>query len=132
MSSIIDIANEVAYVLAITVATVRLAPEFSLDSMDELNVAIVPKGVEFTAHSRSASEKTVKIDIGVMKKCSDDEVESLLNTVQSICGRFERLRLGSTRALCVKVENNPIYAPEHLVQRKQFTSVITLTFKIIS
>lgn len=132
MSSIIDVAHEVANELGDYGAMIYFAPEFALDSIENLIVAVVPKGIEFTAHSRSENEKIVKIDIGVMKKCSDGEIESLLDTVQNICDRFARLRLGNTRALCVKVENNPVYAPEHLLQRKQFTSVITLTFKIIS
>jgi hypothetical protein len=34
-------------------------------------------------------------------------------------------------AICVEKENDPIYDPDHLRQFHQFTSVVTLTFKVL-
>ena len=50
------------------------------------------------------------------------------------CGRdhFRHKRLDSFRAaVWVKTEHEPIYAQEHLDQMRQFTSVLTLTFRVM-
>jgi hypothetical protein len=31
----------------------------------------------------------------------------------------------------VRTENVPVYAPEHLEEYRQFTSVLTLTFRVV-
>jgi hypothetical protein len=68
----------------------------------------------------------------VQKKISDDsELDNLMQLVEDIAALFKPERLeGYSNALCVKKENDPIYDPDHLRQFRQFTSVITLTFKV--
>ena len=44
--------------------------------------------------------------------------------------RFKRLD-SFPNAVWVKTENAPVYAVEHLDQLAQFTSVLTLTFRVI-
>jgi len=34
-------------------------------------------------------------------------------------------------AVCVKVENDPVYAVEHLDELRCFTSIITLSFRMV-
>ena len=60
------------------------------------------------------------------------EVEELLALAEEIAEHFRAKRLDSfPGALCVKTEFRPIYAPEHIEQLRTFTSVLTLTFRVI-
>jgi DNA-binding transcriptional MerR regulator len=53
-------------------------------------------------------------------------------TLREIAEHFRGKRLGSfPDAIWVKTEHKPIYAAEHLDQLRQFTSVMTLTFRVM-
>ena len=60
-------------------------------------------------------------------------LESLLELVEAItqCFGIGRRLPDYPEALCVEIENEPVYAPEHIEQYRQFTSVVTLTFEVI-
>jgi len=110
-----------------------LLPVFELKDMKTLKVSVVPKGRKIIQGTRTENINEVQIDIGVQKKISsDDELDGLLKIVEDICALFKAERLdGYKSAICVKVENEPVYDYEHLRQFRQFTSVITLTFKVL-
>ena len=57
------------------------------------------------------------------------ELPELLHTVERIGLGFLNKKLAG--AICIGVGYNPIYSPEHLRERRQFTSVMELTFKQI-
>lgn len=139
MPLLIDMANAVAAELNNAqnlsmefTAEVNLKPEFELKELRTLKVTVVPKSLKFSGATRLESAKEVEIDIGVQKKTADPEaLSTLLQLVEEIAGLFDRKRLAQYRkAVCVGIENDPIYDPEHLRQYRQFTSVITLTFRI--
>jgi hypothetical protein len=98
-----------------------------------LKVSVVPKGRKITQGTRVHTIDEVQVDIGVQKKISNDsELDGLLKLVEDICALFKAERLeGYPSALCIKKENEPIYDPGHLRQFHQFTSLITLTFKVM-
>jgi hypothetical protein len=138
MSLLIDISDAVAAELnaaelsqAFT-AKVNLKPEFELKDLKSLKVTVVPKSLKFSGATRQESVKEVQIDIGVQKKTADpDQLAELLQLVEDIAGVFDRKRLtGFPKAVCIGIENEPIYDPEHLRQYRQLTSVITLKFRV--
>ena len=110
-----------------------LLPVFELKDMKALKVSVVPKARKIIQGTRTENINEVQIDIGVQKKISDDdELDGLLKIVEDISALFRAERLeGYKRAICIKVENDPVYDHEHLRQLRQFTSVITLTFKVL-
>ena len=110
-----------------------LLPVFELKDMKTLKVSVVPKARKIIQATRTQNTDEVLIDIGVQKKISDDsELDSLLKIVEDISALFKAERLdGYPKAICVKVENDPVYDHEHLRQLRQFTSVLTLTFKVL-
>ena len=110
-----------------------LLPRYDLKALKTLKVSVVPKGRKITQGTRVHTIDEVQIDIGVQKKISNDsELDGLLKLVEDICGLFKAERLpGFAGAICVKKENDPIYDPGHLRQFHQFTSLITLTFKVM-
>ena len=73
------------------------------------------------------------IDIAVQKKFTADTPEvldPLMDLVQQISDYFQMRPLPGVGALWVKTENKPIYAPEHMQELRQFTSVLTLTYRV--
>jgi hypothetical protein len=138
MALLIDIAAAVAAELNNAelslefTAKVNLKPEFELKDLKSLKVTVVPKSLRFSGAVRQESGKEVQIDIGVQKKTADSEhLAALLQLVEEIAGIFDRKRLAEyPKVVCVEIENDPVYDPEHLRQYRQFTSVITLKFRV--
>ena len=139
MSMITQIANAVKTELNDTdfaisfTAEMTILPVFELKDMRELKVTVVPKAQSFQRLSRDTGSREIQIDIGIQKKFSgQSEAEELLGLVEEIAAHFDGKRLTeANNAICVKVANEPVYAPEHIEQYRQFTSVLTLTFKVI-
>jgi hypothetical protein len=110
-----------------------LLPEFELSDLAELKVTVVPRSVEMTPLSRKAMVYEVEIDIGIQKKLAgeiDTELPGLLTLVEEI-NVFLRKRTLSD-AVWIKSSIDPIYAREHLSQSRVFTSVLTITYKLVS
>jgi hypothetical protein len=120
-------AEAVAAELAEYHAELMFFPEFELRELEAMRVAVVPTGTEYKTVSRSSHEELLKVQIGFLKRGCEDELPELLQLVEGLgLGFLNRKLAGAT---CVGVAYNPIYSPEHLRERGQFTSVIELTFK---
>jgi hypothetical protein len=110
-------------------------PVFDLQDMKDLHVTVVPRGVETSGASRSMTQSDVQIDIGVQQKPPDvnqAELDGLMRLVEQIADHLRGRKLtAAPDASWVKTENNPIFAPEHLEQLRQFTSVLTVTYRVL-
>jgi hypothetical protein len=129
MSNIVDLAAAVADTLADYNAEVLYFPTFDLRDLETMRVIVVPVNPEDKTVSRSAHEELLKVQIGFLKRGCEDDLSGLLQTVEALGLSFLNKKL--LNATCVCVAYNPIYSPEHLRERGQFTSVIELTFKKI-
>ena len=116
----------------------RVLPVFDLAEMADLNVSVVPRAIDIAGATRSASQYDVQIDIGVQQKLASDggdldqQVPLLCELVDQIAAYLTRRVLQAVPgAVWVRLANDPIYAPEHLSQLRQFTSVLTLTYRIM-
>ena len=127
MSDVVAIAEAVAEELSEYHAEVLFCPEFKLCDIEEMKVVVVPLAVEYKTVSRASREEVLKVQIGFLKRCDEDALSGLLRTVEELGLGF----LGRTLAdaMCIGVAYNPIYFPEHFRERRQFTSVIELSFK---
>ena len=110
-------------------------PSFELSELAELKVSVVPKAVEMTAASRTMTQCDVQVDIGVQKKCGKDldtEIEPLMELVEQIAAYLRGRQLqGFPNAAWVRAANEPVYAPDHLAEQRVFTSVLTLTYRVL-
>ena len=104
-------------------------PTFDLRDLDDLRVVVVPNSTEYKTVSRERHEEILKVQIGFLKRGSEENLDDLLRIVEKIGLGFLNRKLGG--ATCVCVAYNPIYSPEHLRERGQFTSIIELTFRKI-
>jgi len=113
----------------------RNEPTFDLEQLKDLVVCVAPKSISETPASRSSFQTDYAIDVGVLKRVADqDEQDGLLEFMDELRRffRWRTLRIGDMAATCVKTENEPPYWPNHLRELRQFTSVLTLTFRVIA
>jgi len=110
-------------------------PVFDLGEMQTLHVSVVPKGVTIERFARSRNQYDFAIDVAVQQKFQtgdNTELDALLALVEEIADFFRLRRLTSyPAAIWVRTDNVPVYAPEHLEEFRQFTSVLTLTFRVV-
>jgi hypothetical protein len=102
--------------------------------MKTLRVTVVPKAMTSGPLSRAQNLTDYQIDIAVQKKLNksdNSEVDPLMIIVQEIADFFRLRRLTAyPSAAWISTEDSPIYAQEHFVELRQFTSVLTLTFRV--
>jgi len=141
MATITDIADAVVAELngrsfSQPLAAVRYyRPVFDLGEMQTLHVSVVPKGVTIERADRSRNQYDFAIDVAVQKKFQtgdNTELDVLMALVEEIADFFRLRRLATyPDAVWVRTDNVPVYAPEHLEEFRQFTSVLTLTFRVV-
>ncbi len=124
-----------AATLSMPVAAERAyQPVFDLAELKDLHVTVVPKGLEQELGSRNGTPREVKVDVAVQKKLQATdaaEIDPLVGLVEEIAELFKLKRLPAYhQAVWTKTENVPIYSQEHLAELRQFTSVLTFTFRI--
>ncbi len=115
----------------------KVLPFYELQDLANLRVTVVPKTVEITGSTRSASQHDFAIDIGIQKKLGspstmEAEVESLGGVVDQIAEYLRQRKLTAAPfAAWMSTINDPVYAPEHLLEKRVFTSVLTLTYRAL-
>ena len=141
MAVITDIADAVvaeinAGLFSQSVAATReYLPHFDLEDMQTLRVTVVPKSVTTLPGGRGHNQHDYAIDVAVQQKlqtADNAEIDALMLLVDEVGDHFRFKRLSSyPNAMWLKTENQPVYAQEHLQEMRQFTSVLTLTFRVM-
>lgn len=141
MATIVELTTAVTDKLNATsfslffVATRYYRPRHELRSLQTLAVSVVPRAATITPESRTLDRWEYQIDVAIQKKLADESVEEidpLMELVDEIAREFRLWRPPThPEAVCAEVANEPIYAVEHLEQLRVFTSVITLTFRMV-
>lgn len=128
------------------VAERRFVPLFRLDegALDTLQVSVVPKGQSFAAMNRAAMQVEYAVDVAVQQRLGADSsadettIGTLLGLVQDVLdwlrpnaalGRTGRLA-GLPEVWFVSIANVPVYAPEHVREKRVFTSVLTVNYRM--
>lgn len=110
-------------------------PLFDLEDLKTLHLSVVPKGIEITSLGRNSNQHDVSIDVAVQQKVDPDDqaaLDGLMEVVQQIIDYMRLQRLATLpAAMLIRIENAPVYAAEHLEQMRVFTSVLTLTYRVI-
>jgi hypothetical protein len=144
MSLVMDIADAVAAQLNAAEAGTfsqeftairKTIPAYEPVELEELKVTVVPKSLEITPATRAGSQYDIAVDIGIQKKLAspdsvDAEAETLSDLVDEIAEHLRQQPLAAApHANWVATANEPIYVPEHLAEKRIFTSVLTLTYR---
>lgn len=130
MSDVLKVAKKVVEELSDYNAILAFYPEFELRELEDMKIVVIPVGSQYKTLSRNTCEEKLYVQIGILKRCSENEITKLLSFVESIGLKFLNKKFDD--AMCVCITYNPIYSSEHLRERSQFTSVIELVFKIFS
>ena len=117
-------------------ATRKVLPEFGLADLAALKVSVLPKSVEITGGTRAANTYEFAIDVGVQKKLGkelDTDVASLGAFVNELADYLRRrpMEVGTHVLVWAGIRNEPVYAPEHLAEQRVFTSVLTVTYRMM-
>ena len=107
-------------------------PQFDLKEMTTLHVTVVPKAEGIAVASRASTQHDYSVDVGVQKKLAagnNAEIDPLMLLAQEIADYFRFRPLVGRPERWVRTEVKAPYSPEHLDQLRQFTSVVTLTFR---
>ena len=142
MATIVDIAEAVKNELnngefsqAFT-AERHYQPVFELKDMKTLHVTVVPKETELQLATRNTSQHDCRVDVAIQKKLQTTdlaEIDQLMGLVEEIVSFLSRRKLSAVpTALWIRTANEPIYAAEHLEQFRQFTSIVTLTYRMVA
>ena len=109
-------------------------PEFDLADMQDLHVTVVPRQVESTTLDRGRDNHDAKVDVAIQKKVAslgNEEIDPLMALVREVADYLNRRPLAAVGAVWRKTENAPVYSPEHLREMRQFTSVLTVTYRVV-
>ncbi|HQL54905.1 MAG TPA: hypothetical protein PLQ87_09375 [Phycisphaerae bacterium] len=139
-STIIALAD--AIVASLNGATFSMAfqaergyrPAVELPALQAVKVTVIPKSLAISAATRADGFYDCAIDIGVQRKVDVDDpaaLDELMKLVEEIGDHLRYHKLdGFALAAWLALENEPVFAPEHLEQHRQFTSVLTVTYRV--
>ena len=112
-------------------------PRFQIEAgdLDDLRVTVVPRGISIEKATRAGDVHEVQIDVAVQKRLDDESpaaIDALMLMVQQIADHMRGRRLAAfDEAAWRRIENDPIYAVDHLDELRVFTSVLTLTYRVL-
>jgi len=141
VSTIVNLADAVVSELnneewSLPFAARRLyRPRFAPVDLKTLQVSVVPRALLMEGANRTEDSHQYQIDVAIQQKLDAETVEEIdlfVGLVEEIARHFRWRRLAAMpSALCVKVENEPVYAIEHLEELRCFTSILTLSFRVL-
>lgn len=141
MSIVVDIAEAVvtelngeSFSIPFTAQRSYL-PVYDLREMSELKVTVIPRSVTSTLASREASDELYAVMIGMQKKLEPEELDDVdaLVTLMEELGVFLTRRTLSEMpdAQWISNEIDPLFVGELMDKLRQFTSVLTATYRLI-
>ncbi len=126
--------NATTFSLSFT-AVRKYQPHYDLAQLKSLHVTVIPSGLMTQQAARGPGQRDVDVDIAVQQKLTQEEnadLDPLLALAEEIAEHFRGKRLiAYSQAIWVKSEHKAVFVPEHLQQYRQFTSVLTLTFRVL-
>jgi hypothetical protein len=110
-------------------------PNFDLQDMQDLRVTVVPRELHVRGLDRGRNSYEAEIDLAVQKKFKKGdaaEIDPLVAFVEEIADLFRLKRLASfPGAIWSRTDHQVLYSQEHWDQLRQFTSLLTLTFRVM-
>ena len=102
--------------------------------MKDLHVSVVPRELHVRGLDRHRNSYDAAIDLAVQKKFKKGdaaEIDPLVGLAEEIADLFRLKRLASfPGAVWVGTDHRVLYSQEHWDQFNQFTSLLTLTFRV--
>jgi hypothetical protein len=111
-------------------------PRHSPQELKELTVTVVPSGWESDFASRNLVRRDCTVQVGLQKKLTNEdnaEIDPLVGLAHEIEAHFHELkRLPAVDAVLARVEGLAVPVDDDdLDQRRIFTSILALTFRVM-
>lgn len=145
---LIEIADAVAAALngaalsQVFTAERAYVPVHDLEDLDALKVTVVPAGLTLALLDRSPRHMhDYVVDVGVQKRFGSGALtpaeilaacDPLMKLTEEVVDLFrgKALPVAAGSAVCTAAANNPVFAPAHADEKRVFTSVVSLTFRL--
>lgn len=113
----------------------RYVVDFELRDLAGLKVSVVPRSWASQRMDRLTDRIDVEIDIAVQQRCDPGDlaaVDALMDLMREIEAHLNRLDFEtSPPAHWVGSQIDPLYAADLLHEQRVFTSVLTLTYRLL-
>ena len=110
-------------------------PLTQLKNLGTLAVTVVPRGLLATEGSRSEEEYAYELAIVVQKRLeavTNALIDPLVDLVEQIADHFRLSRCpGYAAAICRAMATDPLADEDDLNEFNQFTSILTLTYRVM-
>ncbi|MBA3936829.1 MAG: hypothetical protein H0X38_05155 [Planctomycetes bacterium] len=108
-------------------------PLTELGEVEALHVTVLINGRTTTMAGRGRMQIDHRLELAVQQRLGSDDpsaVDSLLDLVEDLTRTLSARRLAEAPdAVWVQAEHAPLVATEHLHELRQFTSLLTLTYR---
>ena len=104
-------------------------------------LSVVPASIGYQRMSRADTQCSMRVDIGVQTRIQsnaddppaiDAEIEAMLLMVEKIALELRGERLPDMDcALCLTVENEPVYVAEYIETKRMFMSVLQVFLEVL-
>lgn len=137
-SALIGIADAVVVFLDAGSFTESITPSRAVHVATDLKdiktamVYVIPKSSGISIADRTKDFVTYAVSLAVMKKIDPDDiaqVDAMLVLVEQIIAELNRKTILDPAVSFVSIENDPAYDADHLDQFRQFTSIVTVTYR---
>lgn len=130
-NAMVDAITEAALLQTVTAAR-RYVVDFDLKEMTTARVSMVPSAVREAMQSRGTDVIEIDIDVAVQKRAiTSEECDALMALTDQIVALFRFVDIGDDTAKNTAVDRRFIYDQEGLQDKRLFTSIATMTFKLI-
>lgn len=110
------------------------APRKEIKDLDTLAVSVIPASIEYRREARGRLCYTVVVDVGIQKHLDGTQTDAVaeLGSLVDCVARYMTARTLAAKpaAKHTGTVNDPLYIPEHLLQKRVFTSVVSLKYQL--
>lgn len=118
----------------------RFRPIVKLSEITDEKVIVIPRERDSDLQSRTLVDDAIKTDIALHDKLSGTDLDTIdphMTRVEEMIAVLRdkdnnKLTSGGVTFHYLRLENTPIYVPEHIDQQLVFTSVVTITHRVFT
>ena len=110
----------------------KYEPTRSLQDFQDLQVTVVPSARRKSIVGRNGTQRDIDLDVAIQKKLNaadSAEIDPLDDLSDEVSDWLLRRKITDFR--CIAVEDKALWSPDHLKEKKLYTSVMTATFRRI-
>jgi len=133
--AVVAAINAGSFTPAVTAARVYQATR-ELKEVGTMRCSVMPQAWRQSLAGRGEDRADYIVQLAIQKKLDpggdvDAEMDTLMKLMQDLGAHLNRRELTDIDATWVGTVNEPVWGPEDLENLRQFTSVLTLTYRAI-